>query len=82
MNDFIKPKEAVRILKISAETLRTKHVSMGIRRTLEKPFYYSKSDCLRYAQRRFAVDEKMEERSAYFQSRVERMKRKYLRGQL
>jgi hypothetical protein len=46
MDDFIKPKQAVEILKVSAETLRTKFAQMKIRRTLEKPYLYSRNDCL------------------------------------
>jgi hypothetical protein len=56
-NKFIRPCEAIKILGISRETLRRNYQKMQIRRTLEKPYFYSKSDCLVWASKRYEMPE-------------------------
>lgn len=52
MDDFIKPKEALEILKVSKNTLRLNFAKMNIRRTLQKPYLYHRGDCIKWRTQR------------------------------
>lgn len=47
-DEFIKPKEAIEILKVCRTTLLRNHLHMKIRRTIQKPYLYHRGDCVRW----------------------------------
>jgi hypothetical protein len=73
VDEFIRPCEAIKILDVSRETLRTNYAKMRIRRTAQKPYRYSKIDCLKWVKSRFEVEETQDD--PRYQRLVKRLKK-------